>query len=202
MVADEKGPSSHSHRLHGNRADSVTFHANPILTAALRVIEHPQPPWSEWAENDLVLRQKTGLHRENVDWLYEQSKEELLQLRLTMRHRNENAPPCSPHNMLVITLHWLRKYPSFRDLAVDTKHTSYYLWQLVHRVVSVIHSTSYTKLVFPADHTSPVSTRAGLLNVKILVDSTFMPLPQDSLPIEALPQEESDQVSVEDRDRM
>jgi hypothetical protein len=56
------------------------------------VVEHPQSPWYEWAENDFALHQKTGLHRENVDWLYERSEKELLQLRLLMRHRNENSP--------------------------------------------------------------------------------------------------------------
>ena len=178
VVEDEKGPSSQAQCLLADCGHSRTSGADPTPTAVLCVVEHPQPPWSVWSQDDFVLHQKTGLHRQDVDWLYEQSEKELLQLRLPMRHRKENVAPCSPHNMLVITLHWLRKYPSFRELQVDTGQTGYNLWKLVHRVVPVLRSTIYSKLVFPVDDSSPLSTRAGLVNVKILVDSTFLPLPK------------------------
>jgi len=80
--------------------------------------------------------------------------------------------------MLVITLYWLRKHPSFSELHVDTGQTTYYLWKLVRHVVPILDAAIYNQLVYPVNHTSPVSTRAGLLNVKIVVDTTFIPLPK------------------------
>jgi hypothetical protein len=51
------------------------------------------------------MHQRTGLYVSDMEWLYEQCKDELLVLRLSKRQPNENTAPLSSHNMLLITVH-------------------------------------------------------------------------------------------------
>ena len=95
-----------------------------------------------------------------------------------MRHTTQNVAPPSPHNMLAITIHWLRKYPSFADLALDMDRTTFALSELVGNVVHIMDDCIVKKLVRPIDDTSPISTRSSLQHVKIIVDTTFIPLPK------------------------
>jgi hypothetical protein len=127
---------------------------------------------------DSVCHQMTGLYTSDIQWLYEECREALLALRISMRQRNENVAPPSPRNMLAITIHWLRKYPSFGDLAVDMQRTNHFLSDLVGHVVHIMDDCIVKKLIRPVDHTSPISTRSSLQLVKIVVDTTFIPLPK------------------------
>jgi hypothetical protein len=95
-----------------------------------------------------------------------------------MRQRHENVTPLSPHNLLCVTLYWLRKYPSFDDMVALFQQTRRYLFDVVKDVVCIMDSHIFTKLIYPIDHTSPISTRSSLQHVKIIVDSTFLPLPK------------------------
>ena len=124
------------------------------------------------------MHQRTGLHVSDMEWLYEQCKTSLLQLRLHKRSRQENHAPISPHNMLLITVYWLRKYPSFVELASLCGATNSNVWRIVRDVVQVMDECIVQQLIRPIDSTSPISTRATLPNVKILVDTTFIPLPK------------------------
>jgi hypothetical protein len=140
--------------------------------------EAPQWPWSEWSEDEAHLIQMTGLNLTELNWVYDQCRQPLLSLRLSMRQRHENVTPLSPHNLLCVTLYWLRKYPSFDDMVALFQQTRRYLFDAVKDVVHIMDVHIFTKLIYPVDHTSPISTRSSLQHVKILVDSTFLPLPK------------------------
>ena len=140
--------------------------------------EAPQWPWKEWCEDEAHLIQMTGLDLMEFEWLYEQCRQPLLSLRLSMRQRHENIMPLSPHNLLCIALYWLRKYPSFDDMVALFQQTRRYLFDVVKDVVHIMDGQIVSKLIRPIDHTSPISTRSSLQHVKILVDSTFLPLPK------------------------
>lgn len=80
--------------------------------------------------------------------------------------------------MLLITVHWLRRYPTFRELARVFGVTASNVWRVVRGVVEIMDDCVVKQLIRPVDSTSPISTRATLPNVKILVDTTFIPLPR------------------------
>ena len=91
---------------------------NSLNAVVVMCVESPRPPWSEWSNDEVALLQMTGLNLSEVNWLYEQCRDPLLSLRLSKQQHNENVPPWSPHNLLCVTLHWLRKYPSYNCEAV------------------------------------------------------------------------------------
>jgi hypothetical protein len=121
---------------------------------------------------------RTGLHVTDVLWLYELCHDELMLLRLHKRASKENATALSPHCMLVITIHWLRKYPTFRDLSADCGVTVSNLWRIVRHVVQIMDDCIVDKLIRPVADSAPISTRATLPNVRLIVDTTFIPLPK------------------------
>jgi hypothetical protein len=153
-----------------------------LLTASLalpcELSESPQSPWSLWAADDQLLHRKTGVYRTDVELVYGLCRERLLSLRLSMRTRCENVLPFTPYNMLAVTIHWLRRYPTMQELAADTGRTTEYLWRTLQKVVIIMDQCIFSKLVRPVDNTSPSSTRATLPNVRIIVDTTFIPLPK------------------------
>jgi hypothetical protein len=152
------------------------------LTAVLVLLcvpsESPQPPWSLWAADEQLLHLKTGLWRPDAELVYGLCRERLLSLRLSMRTRSENVLPFTSHNLLAVTILWLRRYAPLRDLAADTGRTAEYLWRTVRQVVHIMDDCIVSKLIQPVDDSSPISTRATLPNVKIIVDSTHIPLPK------------------------
>ena len=48
--------------------------------------DKPPSPWKEWSVQRNLLRTHTGLTPNMVEWLYERSRESLLQLRSGMHH--------------------------------------------------------------------------------------------------------------------
>jgi hypothetical protein len=120
----------------------------------------------------------TGLNLSELDRVYQPCREKLLSLRLSMRQRHENITPFSPHNMLCVTIYWLRKYPSFDDMVALLQQTKRYLVDMLKDVVHIMDAHIVNELIRPIDHTSPISTRSSLQHVKIIVDSTFIPLPK------------------------
>jgi hypothetical protein len=151
---------------------------NSLNAVVVMCVESPQPPWSEWSNDEVALLQMTGLNLSEVNWLYEQCRNPLLSLRLSMQQHNENIPPWSPHNLLCITLHWLRKYPSYNDMRVTFDRSIKYIKRVVHDVVHILDEHIYNKLIRPLDSTSPSSSLSTLQNVRIIVDTTFIPLPK------------------------
>jgi hypothetical protein len=68
--------------------------------------------------------------------------------------------------------------PTFRDLSLDCGESISNLWKLVRDVVGVMDACIVKKLIRPIDDTSPISTRSTLPHVKIIVDTTFIPVPK------------------------
>jgi hypothetical protein len=124
------------------------------------------------------MHQRTGLYVSDMDWLYEQCKASLLELRLHKRSHKENGAAMSPHNMLLITVYWLRQCPTFIQLASVCGETNSNVWRVVREVVHVLDMCIVKQLIRPIDSTSPIYTRSTLSHVKILVDTTFIPLPK------------------------
>ena len=60
-----------------------------------------------------ALHSHTGLTAADVELVYEPSKKKLLAVAAQQHHPNVNTSTLTSHNLLVITLHWLRKKPSY-----------------------------------------------------------------------------------------
>ena len=152
--------------------------------------------------NEVALIQLTGLNLTELNWVYERCREPLLSLRLSMRQRHENIIPWSSHNMLCVTIHWFRKYPSFDDLVAFFHQTRRYLVDVLKAVVHIMYIRIYAKQIRPLTHTSLISTRSTLPNVKNVARHYLHPSSQDLLPSNLPPQEKPHEDSVEVRGRV
>ena len=129
-------------------------------------------------ETDVSCRQMTGLSVKEMEWVYAECKDGLLSLRAHMHATHTNIPPTSPHNMLCIAIHWMRRHPTYRSMQVTLDRTVDYWERLIRRVVSIIDEKIVHLLIYPADDSSPESNLSTLSAVKLAVDTTFIPLPR------------------------
>jgi hypothetical protein len=120
----------------------------------------------------------TGLSISQLDWVYKRCRNELASYRLSMHQVNENIPVMSPHNMLCISIHWLRKGHTWREMEVNFNRSHQWLHDMVMRTVSIIEQSIFNELIRPIDSTSPPSTMSTIFDAHIIVDSTFIPLPR------------------------
>jgi hypothetical protein len=125
-----------------------------------------------------ALLHHTGMTAADVELVYEPSKDKLLALALRQHHRDANTPTLTSHNLLVITLHWLRRKPAYKELARLYSHTEHYWHDMLRRVVAVLSDEIYDIFVPPLAPDSPTSVLFA--NVKIIVDTTFVPLPKNT----------------------
>jgi hypothetical protein len=65
------------------------------------------------------------------------------------------------------------------EMEVTFHRAHSYLDHMVKSVVGIMDSHMFKELVYPVDNTSPYSTRSTLQNVRLIVDSTFIPLPKE-----------------------
>ena len=120
----------------------------------------------------------TGLSLAEVEQVYEPSKGRLLALAAQQRHRAVNSPPLTSHNLLIITIHWLRKQPSYDVLAHNFHHSATYWHHMVRQVIAAIDECCFDLFVKPLAADAPTSI--FFANVKIIVDTTFVPLPKNT----------------------
>jgi hypothetical protein len=84
----------------------------------------------------------------------------------------------STHNMLALTLHWLRQAPSFRSLAAHyPPFTHYHIRSTIQAGINILYDCAVPALIHPIPPTAPSSRIPSLQNVKLIIDSTFIPLP-------------------------
>ena len=123
-----------------------------------------------------ALLSNTGMTAADVELVYESCKGRLLALAARQHHQNANTPPLTSHNLLVITLHWLRRKPTYQQLAQLYSHGQHYWHTTLRRVICILDNTIYPLFVTPLASDAPTSV--FFPNVKIIVDSTFVPLPK------------------------
>ena len=122
------------------------------------------------------MHEMTGLTLSQLDSVYKQCRGELASYRLSMRQADENTPVMSPHNMLCVTIHWLRKGSTFREMEERFHRRHQWLHTMVMNTVRIIDHSMFNTLIRPIDSTSPPSTMSTIFDAFIVVDSTFIPL--------------------------
>ena len=128
--------------------------------------------------SDHYLAEMTGLSLAQMEWTYTRCRPALTAYRLSLRHTDDNQPVMSPHNMLCIAIHWLRREQRWRELEVTFNRPHQWLHTMVKKVVAIIGDAIFDELIRPIDSTSPPSTLSTIFDAHILVDSTFIPLPR------------------------
>ena len=122
------------------------------------------------------VAQPHGHDAADVELVYEPCKEKLLTLAAQQHHQNANTPTLTSHNLLVITLHWLRRKPTYEQLGQLYPHGQHYWHTMVRRVISILDECIVSLFVQPLAGDS--KTSVYFANVRIIVDSTFVPLPK------------------------
>jgi hypothetical protein len=123
-----------------------------------------------------ALHSHTGVTAADVELVYEPCRERLLALAAQQHHQNANTPTLTSHNLLVITLHWLRRKPTYEQMGQLYPHGQHYWHTMLRRVVTVIDECCFDLFVQPLAADAP--TAVFFANVKIIVDTTFVPLPK------------------------
>lgn len=131
-----------------------------------------------WLTSDEVMSFKTGLSGDDIDFVWRQVREDLTK-HYGLKHDKRDAP-LSPYASLLITLYWLRLYPSTHCIAAefDTNQTT---------IMEVLDHTMHaltTNLVPQYFDDSALPHRCFktvcLAGVRLVIDSTFLTLPHHS----------------------
>jgi hypothetical protein len=149
-----------------------------FLCVCCHVLEKEQPPWSIWAHHEAALKDATGLSHAEFDSVHTICLPGLTQVRLRMHAGKGKQSHMTTHNMLALTLYWLRQTPSFHSLASQYPAFSRTtIHRTVHEVINILHTHLYPSMVQPIHPLAPSSRRSSLQNVRLIIDSTFIPLP-------------------------
>lgn len=142
------------------------------------VLEEEQQPWRDWRYNSDALKDATGLDRYMFDQIYEMVEQELIEKRMKMRSAKHNTAHISTRNLLAITIHWLRKAPSFHSLSAHLPPFSRWTIQrAVYDVINILNNKLVPLMIVPISSSAPSSRMPSLENVRLIIDSTFIPLP-------------------------
>jgi len=137
-----------------------------------------QLPWSSWSHHEPALQDMTGLYRHEFDYVHTLCEQQLIDARTHQHASKQNHCYMSTHNMLTLTLHWLHKAPSFRSLSKQfPSHSITTIERVVQRVMDILYEHLVPVLIQPVSSTAPSSRAASLTHVKLIIDSTFIPLP-------------------------
>ena len=148
----------------------------PCLFHIIVLVRGPARTVISWSMDKKALHNHTGMTAADVELVYEPSKEKLLALAAQQHHQNANTPTLTSHNLLVITLHWLRRKPTYHEMAVLYPHGVHYWHIMLRRVIAVLDECIFDRFVPPL--ASDATTSLFFANVRIIVDSTFVPLPK------------------------
>ena len=117
-----------------------------------------------------------GLSVADVEIVYAASKDKLLTLAAQQHHPNANTPTLISHNLLAITLHWLRRKTTYDELSHLYPHCAHFWHSTVRKVVAALDECIFSRFVPPLAPNAPTAVRFP--DVKIIVDTTFVPLPK------------------------
>lgn len=150
----------------------------PHVSASCDVLGMVDLPWSSWQHHEPALKDSTGLSRAGFDRVYSICEKHLIDSRLHQHASKKQHTHMSTHNMLTLTLYWLRKATSYHSLAAQfPTYSRTTIMRVVGRVIDMLHKHLVPLLIQPIPSNAPSSRTASLQHVKLIIDSTFIPLP-------------------------
>lgn len=131
------------------------------------VVDQEVPPWSDWCHNNRALQDATGLDRSMYDYIYSTCREQLMEKRLHKYVAKDKVHHMSVNNMLVITLHWLRKNVSYHSLSYQYRTFSRQsITAAIHDVIDILDYHLIPLLIQPISTSAPSSRMSTLENVR------------------------------------
>lgn len=133
------------------------------------------PPMQRWIDENALLESKTGLSRDELYFVWSCVKYRLVDHYES--HHSRSRTPISPFASLLITLHYLRHYPTEESLAlefgVSQSTMSEHLRHTIHSLFITLVPQCFND--YPMPHRGFVE---GCLDkVRLVVDSTWITLP-------------------------
>ncbi|CAF3502581.1 unnamed protein product [Rotaria sp. Silwood2] len=153
-----------------------------VIQQHFQALDDTQRPWSEWKRSDESCIQHTGHDVEQVQQLYsmcEQSLRNYCSHRNVQHSNSTNTPYLSPMNLFVVTLWYSKHYHSERYIATELNLTQKTLDYFLSSVQDTLHTCVYPELIsLPADMSNRTTTYGPEEHHKLIVDSTFIAIPQ------------------------
>ena len=84
----------------------------------------------------------------------------------------------TPHNMLILTLLWLRQYPAYKEMAIEWDIAVTTLKRLLLDVLHILDRVIVPAYIKPLQPTDPSSSYSQHQNAHMVIDSTFIPVPR------------------------
>ena len=118
---------------------------------------------------------KTGLNRSELDFVWSMVCDGLVKHYEAKHHQRD--PPLLPFASLLLTLYWLRHYPTIRCMAVEFGVSATHMQECVDHCMYALFMW-FASVCF-SDHAVPHRgyRAGGLGGVRLLVDSTWLTLP-------------------------
>jgi len=132
-----------------------------------------------WIDDDDVLQFKLGVDRDELLFMWDLCKDSLIN-HYREKHHQHN-PKLLPFACLLMTLYYLRHYPSLRCLAAELGVGRTVISEYIDHTIQCLYNT-----IVPAcfgDSTLPhrCFQEGVITNVRFIIDSTFIILPHHSV---------------------
>lgn len=129
-----------------------------------------------WAVSEVLMAFKTGLPRTERSFVWRLVRGDLIQ-HYEKRHAQREAP-LSPFASLLLTLYWMRHYPSSRCMGAEFGAAHSSIDEALQHTVEALFSCLVPAVSIESAGLHHVY-RAGVLDgVRLIVDSTFLILPR------------------------
>ncbi|CAF3811031.1 unnamed protein product [Rotaria sp. Silwood1] len=143
-----------------------------------RTLDDTQRPWSEWSLNNQSCIQHTGHDIEQIQQLFLICSQSLMNYCARRRHQcttDTNVPYLSPMNLLVVTLWFLKRYPSEGYIATKLQMNKSTVNYFLFEIIDILYSCIYPVFVPAQVSIATRSTSHETQNYnKLLVHSTVI----------------------------
>jgi DDE superfamily endonuclease len=130
--------------------------------------------------NDKLLEQQIGLNRDELYFVWSSVKQDLVTHYEAKHWKRE--PTLLPFASLLVTLHWFRHYPTTELLTAMTDAVPSVIHEHLQHTTHSLHLTIVPQCFtdYPIPHRG--FKEGCLANVRLVVDSTWITLPQHTEP--------------------
>lgn len=131
-----------------------------------------------WFEDEHLLIFKIGLDRRELDFVWSIIRHKMGEHY--DQHHHARKPPILPVTSLLLTLYWMRYYPSHRCMATEFGVNECAIRESIDHCIDTLFTTLVPTCFSDTAIPHRGYRKASVAGVRLVVDSTFLPLPQNS----------------------
>lgn len=128
-----------------------------------------------WVASEALLLFKTGVNHDELDFIWRMVRKPLAD-HYGVKH-TQHGPPLFPYASLLLTLYWLRHYPSSRCLAAEFDTSYHTIDEVLQHTIAAMHKHIVPAVEIESSGLHHVYRAPPLTDVRIMVDSTWLTLP-------------------------